>query len=74
MGRSHGLKRVVDSWTQDWKGRRLVGRETLVVWTPGGHESMFAVPHVDVLAEHVQRHLQATMNDVVAPQPQPAEA
>ncbi len=74
LGRSHGLKRVVDSWTQDWKGRRLVGRETLVVWTPGGHESMFAVPHVDALAEHVQRHLQAAMNNAVAPQPHPTEA
>jgi amino acid adenylation domain-containing protein len=74
MGRSHGLKRVVDSWTQDWKGQRLVGLETLVVWTPGGHESMFSVPHVDVLAEHVQRHLRAAMNHAIAPQSQPAEA
>jgi amino acid adenylation domain-containing protein len=59
LERSHGSKRMVDSWTQDWKRPGLVDRETPVVWTPGDHDTMFAVPHVDLLAEHVQRHLEA---------------
>jgi thioesterase domain-containing protein len=71
--RSHGLKRMVDSWTQDWKRSGLVDPETPVVWTPGEHDSMFAVPHVDVLADHVQRHLIAAEQKLAGAPPDAKE-
>ncbi len=57
--RSHGFKRVTDMLTLDWKGYGLVDRETPVLWSPGDHTTMFAKPHVDVLAKMVQQQLDA---------------
>jgi amino acid adenylation domain-containing protein len=53
----HPLKQLLDGMPHEWPRRGLVDPATHVIWIPGDHETIFAKPQVDILAEQMQQQL-----------------